>query len=186
MAESSFLHPARALLSAHLHEGARVADFGSGSGFFTRAAARIVGARGVVWAIDVHQDLLPRLKNLSIQEGLQNVEVVHGNVEKTGGSHLEENSFDLVIVSNILFGAEHPDKIAKEAHRVLRQGGQVLVIDWSDSFGGMGPHPGHVVKEDRARTLFELNGFAYTKPVPAGEFHWGFLAKKVPGGATIT
>src|SRR3989344_3489734 len=179
MAESSFLNPTRTLRAAKLHDGARVADFGAGSGFFTRAAARLVGGRGLVWAVDVHQDMLPRLKNLALQEGLHNVEVVHGNVERAGGSNLPDENFDLVIVANLLFGAEHKEQIVKEAKRVLRKGGRALVIDWRDSFNGMGPHKDHVVTQDHAQTLFELGGFTHPEPVPAGEYHWGFLARKV-------
>ena len=184
MAESSFLNPTRALHAAQLHEGARVADFGAGSGFFTRAAARVVGDIGLVWAVDVHQEMLSRVKNLALQEGLRNVEVVQGNVERQGGSHLPKDNFDLVVVANLLFGAEHKEAVAKEANRVLRVGGRALVVDWKGSFGGLGPHPTHVVTEDHARTLFELSGFTFVSNVPCGEYHWGFLARKrAPGAA---
>ena len=178
MAESSFLNPSGALRAAKLREGERVADFGAGSGFFTRAAARLVGDSGLVWAVDVHQDMLPRLKNLALQEGLKNVEVVHGDVEKAKGSRLPADNFDLCIISNLLFGAEHKDVVAKEAHRVLRKTGRALVIDWAGSFGGLGPRTDHLVSADHARTLFELNGFSYMEPVPAGEYHWGILLRK--------
>jgi ubiquinone/menaquinone biosynthesis C-methylase UbiE len=178
MAESSFLNPARTLRAAKLREGERVADFGAGSGFFTRAAARLVGEEGLVWAVDVHQDLLPRLKNLSLQEGLRNVEVVHGDVERAKGSHLPADNFELVIISNLLFSAEHKEAIAKEAHRVLRKNGRVLVIDWAGSFGGLGPEPSAIITADHAQTLFELNGFRYAEAVPAGTYHWGILLRK--------
>lgn len=185
MAESSFLNPTRALHAAKLHDGDRVADFGAGSGFFTRAAARLVGGKGVVWAVDAHQEMLPRLRNHAAEEGLINVEVVHGNVEKDKGSHLPSENFDLVIVANMLFAAEHKDAVIREAKRVLKIGGRLLLIDWKDSFDGMGPHKDHLVTEDHARTLVELGGFTYLQDVPAGAFHWGFLARKRAPGAAV-
>lgn len=184
MAESSFLNPRKVMHAVKLHDGDKVADFGAGSGFFAREAARQAGGKGVVWAVDAHQDMLPRLKNHAAEEGLINVEVVHGNVEKEKGSHLPADNFDLVIVANMLFAADHKEMVVKEAKRVLRVGGRVLVIDWKDSFNGMGPHKDHVVSEDHGRTLFELGGFTYVEPVPAGDFHWGFIARKrAPGAA---
>ncbi len=178
MEESSFLNPTRALRAAKLRDGERVADCGVGSGFFTRAAARLVGGKGLVWAVDVHQDMLSRVKKLSLEEGLHNVEVVHGNVERSGGSHLPDDNFDVVIISNLLFGVEHKDAVVKEARRVLRKSGRAVVIDWSDSFSGMGPHPDHVVTADHAQTLFELGGFTVGDTLPAGTHHWGFIARK--------
>lgn len=178
MWEISFLNPSKVLQACHLHEGMRVADFGTGSGFFTRAAARMVGEGGVVWAVDIHRELLPRVKNLSLGEGLQNVEVIHGDVEKVGGTRLPEEQFDFVIIGNLLFSSEHKEALAKEAARVLKYGGRALVIDWSSSFGGLGPHPEHVILAPHARKLFEDAGFAYVDDVPAGAYHWGFLVRK--------
>lgn len=180
MWETSFLNPGKVLQACHLHEGMRVADFGTGSGFFTRAAARMVGERGVVWAVDIQRDLLPRVKNLSLGEGLHNVEVIHGDVEKIGGTHLPDEQFDFCLITNLLFSSEHKGTLAKEAARVLKKGGKALVIDWQESFGGLGPHPAHVVTASQARKLFEDAGFAYREDIPAGAYHWGFLVRKKP------
>ncbi|MBC7836940.1 methyltransferase domain-containing protein [Acetobacteraceae bacterium] len=178
MEEGSFLHPPKAIAAAGVHEGMHVADFGSGSGFFTRAAARAVGEGGVVWAVDVHQDLLPRIKNLAAAENLHNVEVVHGNVEVSGGSNLPAEQFDLVIAANLLFAAEHKREVVAEMRRVLKKNGRALVIDWSDSFGGLGPHPDHVLTVQAGRELFEQGGFTYVGDISAGAYHWGFIIRK--------
>jgi ubiquinone/menaquinone biosynthesis C-methylase UbiE len=183
MAESSFLNPMKALRAAKLRDGDKVADLGAGSGFFAKAAARLVGGKGVVWAVDAHQDMLPRLRNHAVEEGLVNVEVVHGNIEQEKGSHLPADNFDFVIMTNVLFGAERKEAVVKEAKRILKTGGRALIIDWKDSFDGMGPHKDHVVTEDHARTLMELGGFTFVEDVPAGEFHWGFIARKRASGA---
>ena len=179
MDESSFLNPARALKAAQLHEGMHVADFGAGSGFFTREAAREVGEGGVVWAVDLNRDLLPRIKTLAVAEGLKNIEVIQGDVETLGGSHLPDAKFDLCVVTNLLFALEHCGEMVGEARRVLKQGvGRALVIDWKGSFGGLGPHPDHVVSESQARKLFEAHGFVFAGTVPAGAYHWGFIVRR--------
>ncbi|KKW35600.1 hypothetical protein A2852_01250 [Candidatus Adlerbacteria bacterium RIFCSPHIGHO2_01_FULL_54_23] len=178
MEENTFLNPAKALAAAHLCEGMAVADFGAGSGFFTRAAARAVGEGGVIWAVDAHRELLPRLKNLALAEGLRNVEVMHGDIERTGGSHLQNAHFDLVMAVNVLFSAENKEALAQEVVRVLRRGGKALVIDWNGSHGGLGPHPSHIVTEASARRIFEDAGFAFVSNAKAGAYHWGVILKK--------
>ena len=178
MQESSFLNPTKTLLAAGLGSGERVADFGAGSGFFTRAAARIVGPSAEVWAVDINPDLLPRIKNLSLAEGLPNVEVLRGDIEAAGGSQLPEYQTDFVIASNVLFSSENRLALASEITRVLKRGGRALVVDWRDSFGGLGPHPDHVITIGAARDIFEKRGLFYVKDVPAGEYHWGFIVRK--------
>lgn len=178
MAVSAFLHPAAAVRAAGIHEGMVVADFGAGSGFFTRAAAREVGESGVVWAVDQNRDLLPRIKNLSAAEGLTNVEVVRGDIEAVGGTGLPEGYFDFCILANVLFMLEHKGECVAELRRVLKKSGGALVVDWSGSHGGLGPHPDHVFGEDAARTLFEKHGFTAGPSLHTGAFHWGFVVRK--------
>ena len=175
MEESSFLNPKKAITAAGLCEGQRVADFGAGSGFFTRAAARTVGPDGIVWAVDINPELLPRIKNLSLAEGLANVEVVRGDTSLLGGSNLPENHFDFVICSNLLFGIEDKKNLIEEIKRVLKAGGKAIVIDWQGSYGGLGPRSDHIFTQAAARDMFEAAGFAFLQTVPAGEYHWGML-----------
>lgn len=155
-----------------------VADLGTGSGFFARAAARVVGPQGVVWAVDAQQEMLPRLKNVAEGEGLANIEVLQGDAEVVGGTHLPEGAFDMAIAANILFSVEHKHEFVAEVRRILKKGGVALVVDWSDSHGGLGPHPGHVVTEVQAHKLFEDQNFSIVKKLHTGAYHWGFTARK--------
>ena len=178
MEESLFLHPAAAVRAAKIHEGLEVADFGAGSGFFTRAAARAVGPHARVWAVDLSQDMLGHVKSLATAEGLHNVEVVRGDIEREGGSHLPPEEMDFVIATSVLFSAHDKLGLAKEIRRVLKRTGRVLVIDWSSSHGGLGPEEARVVSEKAARKLFEDAGFTYVEAVPCGAYHWGFVMRK--------
>jgi ubiquinone/menaquinone biosynthesis C-methylase UbiE len=179
MEESSFLHPERAVRAANIHEGMRVADFGAGSGHFSLAAARAVGHEGVVWAVDTDPGLLSRVKNLSTADGLHNVEVIRGDIEQEGGSTLPPGSFDFVIIANTLFSADDKAAVARETARVLKSPtGRALVIDWKESFEGLGPHPDHVVTAAAAKKTFEDNGFVVVNDLPVGHYHWGFVVRK--------
>src|SRR5437660_1553055 len=112
-----FLNPEAALSAVRVQEGMRVADFHAGAGFFTRAAARRVGTQGRVWAIDADHDRLARLKNIAELEGLEHIEIVHGNIERRGGTLLPDESIDMVLVVNTLFTCEDKEMCAEEAWR---------------------------------------------------------------------
>jgi len=176
--ESSFLNPQQTLGSAHISQGSRVADLAAGSGFFARAAARAVGHEGQVWAIDPNPDMLVRLKNLAVGEGLHNIEVARGTVEKLNGTKLPDATMDVAILANALFGVENKEAAAAEAYRVLRRAGRLVLVDWTDSHGGLGPHPGHVVTQAQAKEIFEAAGFAQPEDIPAGAYHWGLILRK--------
>jgi len=175
--ESSFLNPSRALGALYLTPGMTVADFDTGSGFFARAAARLV-APGTVWAVDAKSEVLSRLKNLCTAEGLLNVEVVAGAIDKVEGTHLPKGHFDAVIIANSLFAVEDKRACAEEAARILKPGGRALVVDWQESFGGMGPHPDHVVSAEKVREIFLEAGFNEASEAQAGDYHWGVVFRK--------
>lgn len=177
MSESFFLSPRTALRALDLHPGLKVADLAAGAGFFARAAARQV-APAEVWAVDPNPELLARLKNIAQEERLANLEVVRGNIEAPQGTPLPAGQFDIALVVNALFAARHRDAVLREAARVLKRGGRALVIDWSDSHGGLGPHETHVCAEDEARALAQEAGLAMLGRAEAGAYHWGVILSK--------
>lgn len=173
-----FADPKANVAQFRLGPGMLVADFGAGIGEYTLAAAREVGRRGRVYAIDIQQELLSRIKNAATREKLENVEIVWGDVESKGGSRLPDASVDAIIVSNTLFLMEDKDKMAEEASRIVRRNGRALVIDWKDSFGGLGPTAESVVSEKEAKALFEKHGFVMERDMQAGAHHYGIVFKK--------
>jgi ubiquinone/menaquinone biosynthesis C-methylase UbiE len=133
---------------------------------------------GKVYAIDVQKDLLDGIKNEANREHLANIEIIWGNVEKLGGTKLRDASVDVVIASNIFFQIENREGFAKEVSRILRPNGRLFFIDWSDSFGNIGPKADVVVTESQARTFFERNNFVIDRDVSVGAHHYGLVIRK--------
>ncbi len=174
-----FSDPSHNLSQVGLVEGMYVADLGSGSGFYTLAAAKAVGGKGRVYSVDIQKDLLQKIKRGAEQEHLFNVEVVWGDIEKIGGTKLRDMCVDFAIISNILFQVEHKKDFAREVRRIVKVSGRALVIDWSDSFGGMGPAKEAVVPQNEAQKLFEAAGFVFERSIAAGDHHYGLLFRNV-------
>ncbi len=179
-----FSDPEKNVAQFGLTERMHVADLGAGSGAYTIAAARRVKEFGKVYAVEVQKELLPRIKNISRQGGLSNVETIWGDIERRGATKIGDESVDAAIVANVLFQAEDKAGIASEVKRILKPEGAVLVVDWKESFGGMGPEPSAVVSPEEAQRLFEEERFILEKTIDAGEHHYGFIARR--GYATDT
>ncbi len=174
----SFVEPIKNLAQLNLLPGMTVADFGSGIGAYTLAAAHLVSPGGKVYAIDVQKDLLLRLKQDAKREGLTEIEIIWGDVEVLGGSKLRDGIADVLLVANILFQTNSAYTLALEAKRILKPGGKVLIVDWQGSFGNLGPAESAIVTEEKARAIFEQAGFSFKGSFFAGDHHYGLIMIK--------
>ncbi len=174
-----FSDPPHTISQFDLQSGSIVADLGAGTGILSILIARAVGDKGKVYAIEVQKNLLDRLANHAKEERVHaTIEALWGDIERTNGTHLKDAMVDAVVASNVLFQIADKEGFVAETKRILKPGGKVLLIDWTESFHGMGPHIDHVVTGPEARRLFERGGFNYVKKIDAGAHHYGFLFKK--------
>ncbi len=173
-----FSDPAQNVAAFGLTEGMRVADFGTGSGAYALPMAERVGSTGRVYAIDIQNELLSRLDKLAREHRRGNIEIIWGNVEKQGGSKIGNQIIDLVLIANTLFQSDAKYTLALEAKRILVPKGRVVIIDWQDSYGGLGPPAELVVKPEQAKKIFEQAGFKHQTDFPPGTHHYGMILNK--------
>jgi ubiquinone/menaquinone biosynthesis C-methylase UbiE len=170
-----FSNPEQNVAQLGIREGMSVADFGAGTGAYSKACSYKAGYSGKVYAIEVQKDLVKKLESDLKTWGISNVTCIWGDIEKINGTKLANNTMDVVIASNILFQTEDKFGLINEIKRVLKKNGRVLIIDWNESFGGMGPKFDHVVSESMAKDLFSKQGFKFVEKITAGAHHYGII-----------
>ncbi len=168
-----FLNPEEILSQINLRENMVAADFGCGSGGFTIPLAKYL-KNGFVYALDIQEEPLNALKSRSLQ--LSNIRIHKADLEKPKSSKIPEYSLDLVLLVNVLFQSEEPEIILEEIKRVLRPGGNLLIIDWKEN-ASQGPE-GKRVSLEKAQELAESQGLEKEKDFEAGNYHYGLLVKK--------
>ena len=173
----AFSDPKSVVANFRLTAGMTVADFGTGSGAYALALDRIVGPEGKVYAVDIQKELLARLARKAGELHLRNLEVIRGDLEQAHGSTLADHTVDFVVIANLLFQTPAKYILVREAKRILRPNGRVALIDWSGSFGGLGPKPEQVLVPDEAKKIFAEAGFAFLNDFPAGDHHYGLMFK---------
>jgi ubiquinone/menaquinone biosynthesis C-methylase UbiE len=172
-----FSNPKDILQQCGISQGAVVGDFGTGTGAYAHEAASLVGARGVVYAFDVQKDHVQRLSRTEHnREGV--IRPLWVDLEMPRGTGLADTVLDLAIVANTLFQIEDKKGFIAETFRVVRPGGRLLLIDWEESFGGMGPHVDRVINADVARAFVEASGWVFDKTIEAGSHHYGYVFRK--------
>lgn len=99
------------------------ADLGAGEG----AVAFLLARRAKkVYAVDASPQMVEYGRLLAAGHGVKNVEYRLGDMESLP---LEDGSVDVAFFSQSLHHAQHPERAVKEAHRILRPGGRVVILD---------------------------------------------------------
>lgn len=162
----------------HLQEGDVVADLGAGSGHYMEPLSKAVGQTGKVYLCEIQKELVDSLGVLSREKRLLNVFPLWCDIESLGGIKLPDGALGAALLSNVLFQFTNKENALREVARVLKKGGKLIVIDWTDSFGGLGPRADSVVTEQGARSLLEKAGFSFERIFPAGDHHYGLVYRK--------
>lgn len=158
--------------------GSRVADLGCGSmAFFTLQAAKLVGDKGQVYACDILKDVLSAVASKARQEGLHNIKTVWTNLEIVGAAKIDP-PVDFTLLVNTLFQSKAHQEMLKEAYRLTKAGGKLLLVDWKISSGPVGPANEMKVPHDLAEQMAAAIGFKKIKEFAAGQNHYGFIFEK--------
>ncbi len=135
-----------------------VVEFGCGTGYFTRAIAKKAEH---VTATDISPDMIKVAK--ARQKDLHNVTF---SVEDSEHTSFPPGSFDTALMANMLHTLDDPLSALKECRRVLKNGGTLLVINYTGE--GMG-------RVDRLLTFFR---FALRFGLPPGG-SWPITSEKL-------
>lgn len=174
-----FLDPAKVATHFHLRPGDRVADFGAGTGSFMKPLSQYVTAEGRVYALEIQKQLVDTLGTNAHDQHLSNVEPIWCDLETEGGTKLADGILDAGILVNTLFQIQNKEVALREMARTIRRGGKFFVVDWTESFAGLGPQPGQVVDSMTARSLVEAAGFQFEREIPSGDHHYGLAFRRI-------
>ncbi|HEX3818012.1 MAG TPA: metalloregulator ArsR/SmtB family transcription factor [Chthoniobacterales bacterium] len=100
-----------------------VADLGAGEGTLSQLLAKT--ARKVI-AVDNAPKMVEFGSQLAKKHGFKNLEYRLGDIEDPP---IEKNSIDLAVFSQALHHAIHPERAVAAAHRLLRKGGRIVILD---------------------------------------------------------
>jgi ubiquinone/menaquinone biosynthesis C-methylase UbiE len=169
---TGFLDPNKILNQLPLEKDMVGADFGCGSGGWVIPLARKL-EDGFVYAVDVQENALSAMTSKANLQGVNNIKKVLADIEK-GIKQIENSSCDLVLMTNLLFQINEKITVFKEAKRILKKTGKILVIEWGME-SPFGPLQEERVSAGKVQEIAEKQGFVLEKNIETSGYHYGLL-----------
>lgn len=111
---------------ANIKKGVKVADIGCNEGYLTMHLSKAVGTNGTVYAVDVKEYLLDRLRSNLEDRGIENVSVILGDYDNP---KLPLNSLDVVIIMDTYHEMDDHKSILGHVHNSLKAGGKLVIME---------------------------------------------------------
>ena len=118
---------------SHVRYGERVLDLAGGTGDMTALFRERVGEQGWVILSDINAEMLKRGRDRLIDEGVvSGVDYTQIDAEKLP---FPDNSFDCICIAFGLRNVTHKDEALRSMYRVLKPGGRVIILEFSEAQG---------------------------------------------------
>ena len=143
-----------------IKEGKNVADIGAGSGWFTTLAAKRVGEKGKVFAVEINEEYITHIKNRAQKENFKNIETVLGTEDNP---KLAKDSVDAVLILKTYHEIAEPIKVLRNIRASLRKDGLVGIIDKNGKGDDHGIDKEKVVEEAKRAGFVLKEEFDFTK-----------------------
>ncbi|WP_026394156.1 class I SAM-dependent methyltransferase [Acetobacterium malicum] len=150
------------------------ADIGSGIGYFTIPAAKLIGNNSA-YALDTSPEMLAEVELRSKAAGLNNIKIV-----KTEELDLmipdESVSFGLMV--NVIHEIVDKNQFLEESSRIIKPGGKLAIIDWEKGETEMGPPVDHRISSNELTAMLKEIDFECQETMTFTENFYGLVFSK--------
>jgi arsenite methyltransferase len=146
----------RVIESLQIRPGDRVADIGSGSGYFVFSLAKAVGPNGKVYAVDVDEEMNDLVAQQAKKDGIGNVEVI---LAKPDDPLLPSPGVDLIFTSNTYHHIDNRVNYLTNLRKYLRPNGRIAIIEF-DRRGWLEGLWGHYTPSEFIKREMEQAGYS--------------------------
>jgi ubiquinone/menaquinone biosynthesis C-methylase UbiE len=152
--------PDAALDAIGIPRGATVADVGAGVGYFTWRLAERVGPSGKVYANDIQQAMLEKLRGNMEARHLTNVQTVLGAEDDP---KLPAGAVDVILLVDVYHEFSEPQKMLQKMRQALKPDGRLVLLEYRKEDPSIPIRPEHKMSADEVRAELQPEGFRFEK-----------------------
>jgi ubiquinone/menaquinone biosynthesis C-methylase UbiE len=176
----AYLDADKVLKETGLKSGDVFLEIGSGEGYLSIAASRIVGENGIVYALDSYDESIKKLREHIRREKINNLEAIVADATKK--IPLGNGIVDICLMANVLHGFADDEEIAGVMHeiaRVTKTGGIFAVVDLKKIEGPPGPLISIRLAPDEVIKKLSKYSFRPTHVADLGPYHYAVMLSKL-------
>lgn len=169
---TELLNPFQILKTVGIQEGMKFADMGCGTqGHFVFPASHLVGETGVVYAVDILKSALAAVESRTKMAQVNNIETIWSDIEVYRGAKIKDDSLDVVSLINV--GSN--EAMLKEASRLIKKDGKLLIVDWEKTTAPFGPATKNRPDKERIKNDAKNLKLKFEGEFKAGPYHFGLI-----------
>lgn len=149
-----------------------VADLGCGTGYLSIPLAKYVDGRGMVYAVDINPEMLAIVEERA--KDLQNLKVIKS---EENNIPLPDGLVDASLLLTVFHELDDRAKFLMEVRRISKPVHRIVVVDWSDVKGEMGPPMEERIPESEVISFFRNWGYGLIKKFELSPYVYGLVFK---------
>ena len=114
-----------------------------------------------------------------MKDNFPQVKTIWSNLEIFKATEIETNSLDAALLINVLHQSDKKADILRESLRMLKRGGQLMIVEWGNNESPLGPKPTKRIRLESLKLAAEKLGLDLKEEFLAGPYHYGIILIKL-------